>query len=196
MTSALPTLTLGPLAAQTMAIGQTSLTVALRPALRANQRSLFKPSRKRRTRPPINWSSNTASTRKTARTTPIYGGRMRNGSSARTTSGTCCCQTAMSIAGRQSVTATLTPANLIATLTPQYYTSPSLLWNANAPVTPALTFSFQGNQLTIKAPRRFDGGVLHRCDRRQWLDDSESDVRADVELNEKDSFERRSRRHA
>lgn len=50
----------------------------------------------------------------------------------------------------QSVAATLQPANLIATLSPAVYAAPALLWNAQPPVTPALTFSFAGNQLTIR----------------------------------------------
>jgi hypothetical protein len=32
-----------------------------------------------------------------------------------------------------------------------------LLWNANPPVTPALTYSFQGNQLTIQRPAGLTG---------------------------------------
>jgi hypothetical protein len=52
----------------------------------------------------------------------------------------------------QSVAATLQPANLIATLSPAIYAEPRLLWEAQPPATPALTFSFVGNQLTIQRP--------------------------------------------
>lgn len=57
----------------------------------------------------------------------------------------------------QSVAATLQPANLIATLTPPVYANPELLWNAQPAVTPALTFSITGNQLTVKRPASLTG---------------------------------------
>ena len=57
----------------------------------------------------------------------------------------------------QSIAQTLTAANLIATLDPKFYTEPRLLWNANPPSPPALTFSFQGNQLTIRRPATLTG---------------------------------------
>jgi hypothetical protein len=50
----------------------------------------------------------------------------------------------------QTVAATITPANLTATLSPAVYAEPRLLWNAQPPVTPTLTFSFANNQLTIQ----------------------------------------------
>ena len=56
-----------------------------------------------------------------------------------------------------SITKTLMPANLIATLDPMLYTEPRLLWNANPPSAPALTFSFQGNQLTVQRPATLTG---------------------------------------
>ena len=57
----------------------------------------------------------------------------------------------------QSMAQTLTAANLVATLDPTFYAEPRLLWNANPPVTPALTLSFQGNQLTIQRPASLTG---------------------------------------
>lgn len=56
-----------------------------------------------------------------------------------------------------SMAQTLTAANLVATLDPTFYAEPRLLWNANPPVTPALTLSFQGNQLTIQRPASLTG---------------------------------------
>jgi Subtilase family len=57
----------------------------------------------------------------------------------------------------QSVAATLQPPNLIATLSPAVYAQPALLWNAQPPTTPALTFSFVGNRLTIHRPAGLTG---------------------------------------
>jgi Subtilase family len=57
----------------------------------------------------------------------------------------------------QSIAQTFTAANLIATLDPKFYTEPRLLWNANPPSSPALTFSFQGNQLTIRRSATLTG---------------------------------------
>ena len=56
-----------------------------------------------------------------------------------------------------SITQTLTAANLVATLDPSFYTEPRLLWNANPATAPALTFTFQGNQLTIQRPTTLTG---------------------------------------
>ena len=56
-----------------------------------------------------------------------------------------------------SMAQTLTAANQIAALDPMVYTEPRLLWNANPPVAPALSFSFQGNQLTIQRPASLTG---------------------------------------
>jgi len=52
---------------------------------------------------------------------------------------------------------TLQPLNLIATLDPSFYNQPRLLWNANPPTTPALTFTWVGNQLTIQRPASLTG---------------------------------------
>ena len=57
----------------------------------------------------------------------------------------------------QSVAATLAPANLIASLGAAFYVQPALLWNAQPPVTPALTYAFQGNQLTVQRPAGLTG---------------------------------------
>jgi hypothetical protein len=54
-----------------------------------------------------------------------------------------------------SMTATLLPANLVATLDPSYYANPSLLWNAKPAV--SLSTSVKGNQLTIQAPANATG---------------------------------------
>jgi len=56
-----------------------------------------------------------------------------------------------------SIAQTLTAANLIASLDPGVYVEPRLLWNANPPTPPALTFLFQGNQLTIQRPASLTG---------------------------------------
>ena len=56
-----------------------------------------------------------------------------------------------------SVAATLQSANLIATLDSKFYVEPRLLWNANPPVPPPITFSVQGNQLTIQRPATLTG---------------------------------------
>lgn len=57
----------------------------------------------------------------------------------------------------QSVAATKQPANLIATLSTSVFTEPRLLWQAQPPTTPALTFSFVNNQLTIHRPTELTG---------------------------------------
>jgi subtilisin family serine protease len=57
----------------------------------------------------------------------------------------------------QTVAATLQPANLIATLSTAIYAEPRLLRNAQPPVTPALTFSFTGGQLTLQRPAGLTG---------------------------------------
>lgn len=56
-----------------------------------------------------------------------------------------------------SIATTFTAANLVATLPTAFYTQPLLLVNANPPVTPALTFSVVGNQLTIQRPASLIG---------------------------------------
>jgi hypothetical protein len=57
----------------------------------------------------------------------------------------------------QTLSATLTATNQIAALDPKVYTEPRLLWDAKPPIAPALTFSFQGNQLTIQRPAGLTG---------------------------------------
>ena len=57
----------------------------------------------------------------------------------------------------QSVATTLVPANLIASLGAAFYAQPALLWNAQPAVSPALTFSFKGNQLTVQRPAGLTG---------------------------------------
>ncbi|MBI3823600.1 MAG: S8 family serine peptidase [Planctomycetes bacterium] len=54
------------------------------------------------------------------------------------------------------MTATLLPANLVATLETRFYTDPSLLWNAQ-PAAATPTVSVSGNQLTIQAPADASG---------------------------------------
>lgn len=54
-----------------------------------------------------------------------------------------------------SMTATLLPSNLVATLDPSYYADPELLWDATPTATP--TVSVSGNQLTISAPANASG---------------------------------------
>ncbi|MBI1831910.1 MAG: S8 family serine peptidase [Planctomycetes bacterium] len=49
-----------------------------------------------------------------------------------------------------SMSTTMQPAALIATLEGRFYADPALLWNAQAPVN--LTLSWSGNQLTMQAP--------------------------------------------
>ena len=56
-----------------------------------------------------------------------------------------------------SIAQTMTAANLIATVDPKIYAEPRLLWNAAAPVTPAIAFSFSGNQMTIQRPASLTG---------------------------------------
>ena len=51
-----------------------------------------------------------------------------------------------------TVAATLTPANLVATLTPAYWTNPALLWNASYAGMPPTVFSLSGNNLSIRSP--------------------------------------------
>jgi hypothetical protein len=57
----------------------------------------------------------------------------------------------------QTIQNTLTAANLIATLDPSVYMEPRLLWNANPTSPPAITISFQGNQMTIQRPATLTG---------------------------------------
>jgi hypothetical protein len=56
-----------------------------------------------------------------------------------------------------SMAQTTTAANFVAALDPSVYAEPRLLWNANPPTTPALTFSFLGNQLIIQRPTTLTG---------------------------------------
>lgn len=56
-----------------------------------------------------------------------------------------------------SITQTLQPANLVATLGSIVYTYPQLLWNAQPPVPPSLTVAVQGNQLTLQRPAGLTG---------------------------------------
>lgn len=51
-----------------------------------------------------------------------------------------------------TIAQTMSAANFVATVDPKIYAEPRLLWNAAPPVTPALSFSFSGNQLTISRP--------------------------------------------
>ena len=53
--------------------------------------------------------------------------------------------------------ASLQPSNLIATLPTAFYAEPRLLWNANPPTTPPLTFTVTGSQLTIQRPASLTG---------------------------------------
>lgn len=57
----------------------------------------------------------------------------------------------------QSITHTMLAANLVATVDPKFYAEPRLLWNAAAPVTPPITFTFSGNQMTIQRPATLTG---------------------------------------
>jgi hypothetical protein len=56
-----------------------------------------------------------------------------------------------------SVMQTFSAANLVATLSPSIYADPRLLTNATPPTAPTLTFSFTGNQLTIQRPAGLTG---------------------------------------
>jgi Subtilase family/Bacterial Ig domain len=56
-----------------------------------------------------------------------------------------------------SIAQTMTAANFIAQVDPKIYAEPRLLWNAAPPVTPAITFSFSGNQITIQRPATLTG---------------------------------------
>jgi subtilisin family serine protease len=55
---------------------------------------------------------------------------------------------------------TLQPANLVATLNPIFYTEPRLLWDAQPPVAPPITATVQGNQLTLTRPAGLHGVFL------------------------------------
>ncbi len=57
----------------------------------------------------------------------------------------------------QSIGQTLQAGNLIATLDGKFFLEPRLLWNANPPAAPGLTFSFQGNTLTISRTATLTG---------------------------------------
>jgi len=56
-----------------------------------------------------------------------------------------------------TLSATLAPAALIATLDSSYYDDPSLLWNAQPASAPAIGVSITGNQLTIQPPSGYTG---------------------------------------
>jgi hypothetical protein len=53
--------------------------------------------------------------------------------------------------------ATLTPANLVATVPAAAYADPSLLWNAQPTQVPPVALSLAGNQLTLQAPADYIG---------------------------------------
>ncbi|MBI2803874.1 MAG: S8 family serine peptidase [Planctomycetes bacterium] len=57
----------------------------------------------------------------------------------------------------QSIQQTLTAANRVAALDAKYYVEPLLLWDAKPATTPALTFTYSGNQLTIQRPATLTG---------------------------------------
>jgi hypothetical protein len=54
-------------------------------------------------------------------------------------------------------TTTVQPANLVATLSTAVYADPTLLWQAQAPVAPAVTLSIKGNLLTLTPPPGYTG---------------------------------------
>ncbi len=56
-----------------------------------------------------------------------------------------------------NATLTLSPANLVATLTPAIYNDPTQLWTASATAPPPVTSTFAGNQLTLKCDPSFLG---------------------------------------
>jgi hypothetical protein len=56
-----------------------------------------------------------------------------------------------------SMTQTLKPTNRVATLDASFYHDPRLLWDAKPAVAPALTVSFQGNQLILQRPANLTG---------------------------------------
>jgi hypothetical protein len=56
-----------------------------------------------------------------------------------------------------TMTQTLQAANLIATVDSAFYAQPRLLWDAKPATTPALTFTWSGNQLTIQRASSLTG---------------------------------------
>jgi subtilisin family serine protease len=56
-----------------------------------------------------------------------------------------------------TLSATLAPAALIATLNASYYNDPSLLWNAQPAGAPAISVSISGNRLVIQPPSGYTG---------------------------------------
>jgi hypothetical protein len=58
-----------------------------------------------------------------------------------------------------TIAQTFTAANFIAAVDTKVYVEPRLLWQAAPPVMPGLTFSFNGNQLTVSRPASL-GGVF------------------------------------
>ena len=59
-----------------------------------------------------------------------------------------------------SMTASMTPDNLLANLNSSFYADPSLLWNAQPGTAPNVTLAISGNQLTIQAPSGFTGSFV------------------------------------
>jgi Subtilase family/Bacterial Ig domain len=53
--------------------------------------------------------------------------------------------------------ATIQSSNLVATLDPLFWTEPRLLWGAQPPVAPAITWTAQGNQLTLQRSASLTG---------------------------------------
>jgi len=149
--------TLAAIAPPTMAKGQTSLTIALSASDADNDKLTF---------------SAVALTPSAAayQLEQKYGFQEFNGSYYTNIqghnekwlidrTGTCYCILPTGQIYRWSLTMaqTLTAANYIGTLDPSFWTNPELLWDAAPPVTPALTFSFQNNQLTIHRPANLTG---------------------------------------
>lgn len=56
-----------------------------------------------------------------------------------------------------TMSATLTAANLVATVSTACYADPSLLWNAQPSGTPGVTLTLNGNQLTLQAAANYTG---------------------------------------
>ena len=63
-----------------------------------------------------------------------------------------------------TMTQTLQPANLVATLAPIFWTEPRLLWQAQPPVAPAITATLPGNQLTLQRQAGVVGVYLVEVD--------------------------------
>jgi hypothetical protein len=56
-----------------------------------------------------------------------------------------------------TMTKTLQPANLVASLDPSVWTEPRLLWKAQPPVAPAITVTVQGGELIVQRPASLTG---------------------------------------